>query len=247
MYIVSKFIDYYDDALKKLPCPRNYERGNNNDLSKKEQFSILNHFGANCPKNGLVKNVASDIMKNAMQKGPLGALVSLTKEVVVYLTENGANATGKKKMLADDALREYPNNYCSELLVSEDKSSLGKSLKYVRIGPVAICYWVTNKTNNNDVWASNYNDVGFDGISSFDYDIATPADFDLIEPQASIMFPLYSVDLILIDQKLYAVSFDPAPKLKGTPIELLNPDVKMAEYIQKAVQMMDKSLYRITA
>ncbi len=146
------------------------------------------------------------------------------RQVVVYQDPFAHRSEGKERMALRNALDKYPDAYCSLFVVSNSMS-----WRYLRIGSTV--WWL--RYTSNDSWRSNQGSevdiclVGNPGISVID-----------LEHE-----PLLAIDFIRsIGGIFYAIDYNTAPGLKGTPIEKLKSPTDIVNLIKTWIDERPRSV-----
>lgn len=120
--------------------------------------------------------------------------------VVVHHDQNAHRGDGKELVAARNA---PPNTLVEEYI----DGSYGESTRYLQIGDKS--FWLSYKSK--DDWRSNVGDV----------DITLIREADNEHKHISVL-PLFAIDFVTAkDRTQYAIDFNSAPGIGGTPIEAL--------------------------
>ncbi len=221
--IVSDFIDYYDHAF----CPRYeaevvWDRRSRNDMSKADQFALLEKLGFKVPEHGKVSDVYTKLREKFLPacRGQSGRgftpeifnLYAETIRVVVYLDEFAHRGEGKILTTLGDALREYPYLYCSRFVESEPSFpgiEYATSYRHLQIGRRSFCLryggfgsWMSNHAKEVEV---EFLFEGYEGRGPL---------------SSHVPYPVFAIDMVQSGPWLYAVDFNTAPGIDGTGIPL---------------------------
>ena len=194
--LVSDFRDFYDHQFESHGTP--FLRLSKGGMSRREMFPYFSVLGLETPKNGEVSTLAPELLSDVM--------AGHATELVVYTDEYAHCGDGKVRVRASDALRLYPDRFCSEYL-STSGSGAGRSLRYPQIGSRKwwLSYW------SDEDWRSNSGEGGVSIINE------EPAGYHPLVPA-----PLFAIDFLPIGSKRLAVDFNTAPGL-GPLRDVLTP------------------------
>lgn len=212
--INSDFIDFYDHAFyPRAAADLVWDRRSRNDMSKADQFALLENLGFKVPEHGKV----SDVYTKLREKFPgftskVFNLYAETIRVVVYLDEFAHAGEGKILTTLGDALREYPCLYCSRFVESEPSFpgiEYATSYRHLQIGRRFFCLryggfgsWMSNHAKEVEVEFLFEGHEGRGPLSSH------------------VPYPVFAIDMVQSGPWLYAVDFNTAPGIDGTGIPL---------------------------
>jgi len=211
---VSDFVDYYDHAF----CPGYeaevvWDRRCRNEMSKAEQFALLEKLGFKVPEHGTVVDLYRMFRsKFAGFSDELFGLYTETINVVVYLDPFAHRGEGKILTTLGDALKNHPYLYCSRFVESMPQfpgMESATSYRHLQIGRKSFCLrytgfgsWMSNHASEVEV------EVLFEG-----YEGRGPL-------SAGVPYPVFAIDMVQSGPWLYAVDFNTAPGINGTDIAL---------------------------
>ena len=212
--IVSDFIDFYDHAF----CPTYeaevvWDRRSRNELSKAEQFALLEKLGFKVPEHGTVMEVYKQLRKKFLGFAEeLFGLYTETVNVVVYLDAFAHRGEGKILTTLGDALKNHPYLYCSAFVETQTSFpgiEYATSYRHLQIGSKSFCLrytgfgsWMSNHAREVEV------ELLFEG-----YERRGPI-------RARVPYPVFAIDMVQSGPWLYAVDFNTAPGINGTGIDL---------------------------
>jgi len=212
--ISSDFIDFYDHAF----FPRSFadvvwDRRSRTEMSKREQFALLEKLGFKTPEHGTVVRV----YHNLKEKFPgfseeLFDLYTETVKVVVYLDEFVHQGEGKVLSTLGDALKNHPHVYCSKFVQSQPSYpgiEYATSYRHLQIGRRSFCLryggfgsWMSNHAKEVEV---EFLFEGYEGRGPL---------------SSHVPYPVFAIDMVQSGPWLYAIDFNTAPGLSGTGIPL---------------------------
>jgi hypothetical protein len=191
MIINSDFRDIYDIWSDKKGLTLN--RFTENNISKRQQFKILEKAGYSTSKNGLVKDVLNNYWDN---------IEGYIKEVVIYENEYKHCGEGKRRLTHRGYQTLHPD-YLGQLWCSAFIDNSSVSLRHLYLGDSIVYLQYTSYES----WMSNVGD-GDCKILGIEKDT-----------KPFIKLPLYAVDFVSYFSKNYAIDFNTAPGIKGIGIE----------------------------
>ena len=203
--ILSDFIDFYDHTF----YPRGmadaiWDRRSRNNMSKAEQFLLLEDLGLKVPEHGTVGEVYSKLKDKFSYAEAI--------RVVVYLDEFAHRGEGKILAILGDALRKYPHFYCSRFVQSEPSFpgiEYATSYRHLQIGRRS--FWL--RYSGFGSWMSNHaKEVEVEFL------FERHEGHGLLSSRAP--YPVFAIDMVQSGPWLYAVDFNTAPGLGGTGIPL---------------------------
>lgn len=200
----SDFIDYYDayfDTLKKPEVHHTFHRSSKDRTARMDLFSYMSEqLKLLTPLHGTVREVSERVRLNMENK-----------HVVVYTNEYAHRGDGKERVGLKTALKRHPNRHCS-LYMQPDDGTI--SYRFLSIG-VSLKYLMSYKSNH--AWKSNVGNVEINLLEN-------PPDIK------SYHYPMFAIDFVISRGLPYAVDFNSAPSLAGTPIEkVLKPQTIVEE------------------
>jgi len=227
--IVSDFIDYYDHAFyPRYEAEVVWDRRSRNDMSKAEQFALLERLGFEVPEHGTVV----DLYKLFREKLPeftdeLFGLYTEAINVVVYLDPFAHKGEGKILTTLGDALRDHPYLYCSRFVESAPQfpaMEYATSYRHVQIGRKSLCLRYTGFGS----WMSNHAEEVEVELLFEGYEGRGPL-------SSHVPYPVFAIDMVQSGPWLYAIDFNTAPGLSGTGIPLSPQEVYelVAEWFAK--------------
>lgn len=137
------------------------------------------------------------------------------ENLIIYDDMFAHRAMGKHFQSGEAAYKQYPNHYCSAFIrgVSDTRSISYRSL------------WIGNegfllRYESNNTWASNLGD---------EVDIRFE---NRLTSRMPCEYPLFAIDYVEdYTGKRWAVDFNTAPQLKGTPIQEMYKPREVAQFI----------------
>lgn len=200
LMLVSDFRDYYDHAFERRG-PK-FHRLSKGGMPRREMFSYLQATGWKTPRCGIVSQLIPALQSETGGQQP---------EFVVYTDELAHAGDGKVKIRANDALRLYPDRFCSEFLAT-CPSGAGTSIRYLQVGDRK---WWLRYWSETD-WRSNVGEGGIEVIEEQDRGY-----------HPEIKIPMFAVDLVPVGSRLLAIDFNTAPGL-GPLRDILAPSEVIA-------------------
>ena len=189
--LMSDFHDYYDHWFDRKG--KTYIRMSKNNISRTEMFDILFKNKLNVAPYNKVKNI------NLRDK--------YTENIVVYLDEYSHRGKDKELLALDIAKEKYPNKLASKYLSGFTNKCVDNikslSVRLLQIGDYR--FWLVYYSTND--WKSNCGDCY---INILEYDLYNYTD---------INYPMYAIDFVIHNEKLYAIDFNTSPGLKFTGVE----------------------------
>ena len=219
----SDFRDYYDHQFDIIPPGFNEEeevvqffRTSQGGLPKDEQLGLLYSAGFNVPKYGLVKDLVQSYRPDY---------------VVVYTDLYAHQGQGKILYPVYKALQEKPDALATVFIpTSYDELVHAKSIRYLFIGNrvytldyEGIGSWMSNNAGETRITLRS---PDFTNRDYFGYELGLDLDLDNFS-----RYPLFAVDCVkhYATGEEYAIDFNSAPGLKGTPIEDLVPSREIVD------------------
>jgi len=204
LYLVTDYRDYYDHAFDTHGTP--FHRLSKGGMGRREMFPYLESIGLKTPRYGIVAEVVPNLLSE--RDSDIKTLASgQPVDLVVYTDEQAHCGDGKVRVSGADALRLYPDQFCSEHLTTSP-SGAGLSLRYLQVGSRKwwLQYW------SSDDWRSNVGEGGVEVLREEDPPGYHPKVHD----------PLFAVDFLPIASNLFAIDFNIAPGL-GPLRDILAP------------------------
>lgn len=227
--LISDFHDYYDhffDNSSEMVFHRKTTTGPN----RFEMFKLLNMVGFPTPKYGIV----SEIRKELIDKFDGGEeqfnemKYDEFVEVVVYTDIRAHAGDGKVKTTLKEANEKYPECLAAQFIPTPGNSSSYKSRseRLLVVGD-RICYM---EFLSSDDWRSNCGEVTMNKtyMPVFGNGIS------------GIKIPLYAIDFVVNGKERFAVDFNTAPGIKGTPAEDMLSPQDVAAQIKKVIYELNR-------
>ena len=177
-------MDFYDPFFDREG--EIFERLSIDGLNRIDMFIFLKSLEFKTPNVGIVKNIT----------------LNSNQDVVVYTNVNSHCGEGKEKLSYIEAIKKYPNYFCSEYIAPEEPNT---SIRHLQIGNRS---WLILYKSYGD-WRSNVGDGEIKILHE-----------NKVGYHSQIKCPLYAIDFILSSKyDLYAIDFNIAPGIRGTGIE----------------------------
>lgn len=190
----SDFIDYYDHWFDRIYTPEVHLTFNRKSIGVTPRLELLDYMsselGLAVPEFGTVKEVANRLR-----------LFDSATYLVVYTDDMKHRGDGKEKVSLKSALKRFPNKPCSLYLPPDEKS---KSYRLLSIGRNTTYLMSYQSTHS---WKSNVGEVGVKMVDG------------VVPLVSSPHYPLFSIDFVVSNGIPYAVDFNSAPGIGGTPVE----------------------------
>lgn len=203
----SDFIDYYDHWFDRVYTPEVHLTFQRKSIGFTPRLELLDYMsselGLTVPEFGTVREVASRVR-----------LFDSNIFLVVYTDDMKHRGDGKEKVSLKSALKRFPNKPCSLYIPPDEKS---KSYRLLSIGKNTT-YMLSYQSTH--AWKSNVGDVEVKIVDG------------VVPLVSSRHYPLFAIDFVVSGGVPYAVDFNSAPGIGGTPIE----DVITGEEIVKEIK-----------
>jgi len=231
----SDFSDYYDAELQKLDNNSTLTRWNKWRANKPTQYKILKSYGINTPLFGTPKEVFYQLKAAGVDK-PEG------QYVVVWIE----NAIDPLRVKLSTALSQYENEFVVEYVIEDDRKNVGQSVRCLYVGSKVYAYEMTNRQEyrsiDDEQWLAGKTVNG--GIVRVD--LSQVSEIDQVDEEGQIMMndintivPIYRSDIVERNGELYAVNFNSAPSLKGTPFQNAVPAEIMALRVSESLKLSE--------
>lgn len=209
----SDFRDYYDHHFDILLKPEIHHVFHRTAKDRTSRLDLLDYMSGQMnlltPTYGTVREVADKLRFSHEDK-----------HLVVYTNPYAHRGDGKERVTLKSALKRYPNKDCS-LYLKPDEGT--KSYRLLSIGH-SIRYLMSYESTHT--WKSNVGDV----------------DIELLENPPKITshhYPMFAVDFVISGGIPYAIDFNSAPGLAGTPVEsLIDPKTIVKEIKEWMIESM---------
>ena len=233
--IESDFSDYYDDELKGIEGNSILNRWKKRKVDKPTQYKILKSYGINTPIFGSPSEVRSQ-MKQRGDKTPNN------RQVIVWLK----NSISPLRITLAEALESHPDEFVVEYIVENDRSNVGKSVRCLYVGSKVFAHEVKNRLEHNSTedeqWMAGKTVNGgilYADVSPVEEMDQVNEESRLLMNEINTMIPIYTSDIVERDGELYAVNFNPAPKLIRTPFYKAIPAEIMAQRISESLKLSE--------
>jgi len=212
--INSDFIDFYDHAFyPRAAADLVWDRRSRNQMSKADQFALLENLGFKVPEHGTVVDLYNLFREKFPEFGDeLFELYTATINVVVYLDPFAHRGEGKILTTLADALREHPHLYCSRFVETAPQlptMQCATSYRHLQIGRRSFCLRYTGFGS----WMSNHAEEVEVEFLFEGYEGRGPL-------SSHVPYPVFAIDMVQSGPWLYAVDFNTAPGIDGTGIPL---------------------------
>lgn len=222
LQLKTDFCEEYDKFFDKK-ADRFFERIKTAPFSREDCFYYLNSLGMLTPTCGIIETLVPALFE-VHETDSL--LVVVYKDVFLH---------DRRQLLLVDAKRAFnifKKSFACEYLKGDEEHAT--TYTYLKIGQRS--FGVKTVSVSKECWQSNvvYKTTIVCQGAKEDY-------------HPKIDFPLFSIDYISCDKKLYAIDFNIAPTLKDTNINLFMGNDEIFEEIAQACTRFSKSKHLVTA
>lgn len=212
----TDFQDYYDAELlkKTMGTPFTLTRHTGKQHTRAEQLGILSSVGLTTPDFGIAKVLIPRLLKRDAVVSVLPGLDELF-EVVVFTEQNKLSRLSYKA-----ALSQNPESFSMEYIPTSPSGN-GLSFEYICVGERQ--FWLEHSSINH--WKSkngHSHSRFFSAQNNYVRDINKPG---------VLKEALFSISLIRLRGKFFAIKYNNAPMLKGSLIESVLSPIEAAEAI----------------
>jgi hypothetical protein len=219
--LISDFMDYYDIYFDFEGT--HWERKCQTPVKKREDFARMAAMGLHVPPNGLIVDLAEAIPYEYLLE------VGDNADVVLYTGETEHAGLGKLKMNIMEAYEGFDGTWASMYI--EGFSAYPQTTRWLKVGNEQM--WLTY-TSLDDSWRSNAGDVAIIWANEIPWtpkgvDINKVVDFE----KETRGIPLCAIDFVCSHARTwYAIDFNTAPGLQGSPVENWIPGRDVAQLIK---------------